>query len=191
MASHPTQKYTLEEYLALERQSEIRYEYWAGEVFALSGGSLNHDLLAGNVYNSLFNQLAGRNCRVFTINLQIKVPAAAPYRYADGSVVCGQPETEEFNGNDLLVNPSLIWEVLSPSTEAYDRGDKFTYYKSIPSFTEYLLIAQHRLHVTHFLKQTEKEWLQQEYNDQSETITLASVNCKLPLSEIYRDVALG
>ena len=78
-------------------------------------------------------------------NMQIKVPAALQYRYADGSVVCGKVEVERFNSNDLLLNPVLLWEVLSPSTEAYDRGDKFTYDKSIPSFREYLLIAQHRV----------------------------------------------
>jgi Uma2 family endonuclease len=134
----------LEEYLALERESEVRYEYWNGEVFAMSGGTLHHDRIMGNIFELLRTQLRRTGCDVFTNNMQIKVPAAPPYRYADGSVVCGPVEVERFNSNDLLLNPRLIWEVLSPSTEAYDRGDKFSYYKSIPSFREYLLIAQPR-----------------------------------------------
>ena len=96
--------------------------------------------------------------------MQIKDPAAPPCRYADGSVVCGEVQVEEFNGNELLVNPLVIWEVLSPSTEAFDRGDKFTYYKSIASFKEYLVIAQHRSHITHYVKQDSGKWDYEEAN---------------------------
>jgi Uma2 family endonuclease len=191
MASGPKHYYTLEEYLALERESEVRYEYWNGEIFAMSGGTLAHELSMDNVFSLLRTQLSHRDCHVFSSNQQIRVPAAPPYRYADGSVVCGKIEVERFNGNDLLINPVLIYEVLSPSTEAYDRGDKFTYYKSIPTFKEYLLIAQHRPHVTHFLKQSEKEWVQREYNDLTDVIALMSIDCTLALAEIYRDVQFG
>ncbi|MEW6212174.1 MAG: Uma2 family endonuclease, partial [Acidobacteriota bacterium] len=155
MAANPNRLYTLEEYLEIERTSDMRYEFWEGEIFAMSGGSISHDQIMGNVFEILRSQLRGSECRVFTNNMQIKVPAAPPYRYADGSVVCGTVELESYNGSDLLVNPLMLLEVLSPSTEANDRGDKFTWCKSIPSFREYLLIAQHRPHITLFAKQAD------------------------------------
>lgn len=188
MATQPTRRYTLEEYLALERESEEKYEFWGGEIFAMSGGTLLHDQIMGNSYEQLRVELRGRDCRVFTNNMQIKVPSAPPYRYADGSVVYGKAEIERFNGADLLLNPILIIEVLSPSTEAYDRGDKFTYYKSIPSFREYLLIAQHRPHVTHYVKTETGKWEYEEANDLNAKVYLPTIDCTLPLNEIHAGV---
>jgi Uma2 family endonuclease len=123
--------------------------------------------------------------------MQIKVPAALPYRYADGSVVCGKVEVERFNSNDLLLNPVLLWEVLSPSTEAYDRGDKFTYYKSIPSFREYLLIAQHRPHITHYVRHQDDTWAYEEVNDLHDNLSLPSIDCTLALNDVYREVTFS
>ena len=189
MSLQPERRYTLEEYLALERESEIRYEFWHGEIFMMSGDTLYHDRIMGNVFDLLRAQVRRKGCTVFTNNMQIKVPAAPPYRYADGSVVCGKVEVERCNSNDLLLNPVLIWEVLSPSTEAYDRGDKFTYYKSILSFCEYLLIAQHRPHITHYVKQQEDgSWAYEEVNDLHASLHLPSIDCRLTFSEVYRDV---
>ncbi len=188
MSTQQKHRYTLEEYLALERESEIKYEYWDGEIFAMSGGTLAHDLIMCNTTNQLTPQLANKRCRFFSNNMQIKVPIAPPYRYADGSVVCGKAEVERFNGADLLINPVLIIEVLSPSTEAYDRGDKFTYYKSIPTFREYLLIAQHRAHITHYVKAETGKWDYEETNDLTSSIYLSTIACTLALSEVYRDV---
>jgi len=188
MSTQAKHRYTLEEYLALERESEVKYEYWDGEIFAMSGGTLPHDQVMGNSYGLLRRELHGRDCQVLTNNMQIMVPAAPPYRYADVSVVCGKIEVERFNGADLLVNPILILEVLSPSTEAYDRGDKFTYYKSITDFREYLLIAQHRPHVTHYVKSENDKWDYEEVNDLDGTIHLPSIECALPLRELYRGV---
>ena len=99
MTTERNRRYTLDEYLALERESEVKYEYWDGVVFAMSGGTLAHDQIMGNVFDALREQLRGADCRLFTNNMQIKVPAAPPYRYADGSVVCGAVEVERFNGN--------------------------------------------------------------------------------------------
>jgi Uma2 family endonuclease len=188
MSLQPQRYYTLDEYLALERESEVRYEYWNGEVFAMSGGTLHHDRIMGNVFDLLRRQLRPKGCEVFTNNMQIKVPAVPPYRYTDGSVVCGQVEIERFNNNELLLNPLLLWEVLSPSTEAYDRGDKFTYYKSIPSFCEYLLIAQHRPHITHYVKQHDTMWTYEEVNDLSASLILPAIDCTLVLRDVYREV---
>lgn len=188
MSIQPQRRYTLDEYLALERESDTRYEFWQGEIFAMSGGTLHHDRIMGNIFDLLRAQLRGQGCEVFTSNMQINVPAAPPYRYADGSVVCGKVEVERFNSNDLLLNPVLLWEVLSPSTEAYDRGDKFTYYKSIPSFREYVLIAQHRPHMTHYVKQPDDSWTYEEVNTLNDTLFLPSIGCTLALSAVYRDV---
>jgi Uma2 family endonuclease len=188
LSTEPKHSYTLEEYLALERESDAKYEYWNGEVFEVSGGTLAHDLIVGNSFDLLSSQLPRKDCRIFTNNMQIKVPAAPPYRYGNGAVVCGRVEVERFNGADLLVNPILIIEVLSRSTEAYDRGDKFTYYKSIPSFREYLLIAQHRPHITHYVKSDTGKWDYEETNDLGSSIYLPTIDCTLALSDVYRDV---
>lgn len=183
--------YSMEDYLALERESEVRYEYRDGEVFDMSGGTLYHDVAMENFKNAMHRELKGKPCRVFSSNMQIKTPALLPYRYADGSVACGKVEVERFNGCDLLLNPVVIWEVLSASTEAYDRGDKFTYYKSIPSLKEYLLIAQRRPHVTLYIKQNERIWYREEFNDLGESLTLPSLGVTLQMSEIYQDVVFS
>lgn len=188
MSAEPKKVYTLEEYLALERESEVRHEYLNGEILDMSGGTLAHDVAMDNVRDVLKRELGDKPCRVFSSNRQIKTPALLPYRYADGSVVCGNIEVERLNGCDLLLNPVLVWEVLSKNTEAYDRGDKFTYYKSIPSLKEYLLIAQHRPHVTHYTKQNERIWYREEFNDRNESVYLPSLEVTLQLSEIYQDV---
>jgi len=188
MSTQPKHRYTLEEYLVLERESEVKYEYWDGEIFAMSGGTLAHDVIMWNTSKTLGARLDGKDCRVFTNNMQIKVPAAPPYRYGDGAVVCGRVEVERFNGADLLINPVLIIEVLSPSTEAYDRGDKFTHYKSIPSFREYLLIAQHRPHITHYVKSDTGKWDYEETNDLGSSIYIPTIDCTLALSDVYREV---
>jgi Uma2 family endonuclease len=185
MSTDRHRRYTLGEYLALERQSEEKYEYWNGEIFGMSGGSLAHDKITGNMFDALRVGLRGRDCVVLTSNMQIKVPAAPPYRYADGSVVCGDVEVERFNGSDLLLNPVLLYEVLSPTTEAYDRGDKFRCYKSISGLREYLLIAQDRAQITHRVKTADATWSESEVNDLRHEIYLPSLECTLPMSEIY------
>ncbi|HZH89814.1 MAG TPA: Uma2 family endonuclease [Pyrinomonadaceae bacterium] len=188
MSSQPSHKYTLEEYLALELASEEKYEFWNGEVFCMSGASLAHNQIARNIGTKLDTELRGRGCQVFPADLRVKVPQYPPYRYPDLTALCGPPEIENVNGLDMLVNPTLIVEVLSKSTEGFDRGDKFTYYKSIASFSEYLLVAQHRPHVSQFVRQESGVWTFMEFNDLTDTVRCASVPCALTLQEIYRDV---
>jgi Uma2 family endonuclease len=188
MSPETKRRYTLEEYLALERESDARHEFWDGEIFAMGGGTLGHERVMGNVFDLFRVQLRGSHCSVFGSNMQIKVPSAPPYRYADGSVVSGKVEVERFNGNDLLLNPVLIYEVLSPSTEAYDRGDKFTCYKSIASLKEYLLIAQHRPHITHFVNKDDGSWSYSETNDPDASVQLPSVRITLNFIDVYQDV---
>ena len=191
MAANPERRYTLEEYLELDRTSEERLEFWDGEVFCMSGVSEEHAEIEINLIVSLNSRLRNRGCRVFPANVRIKVPNAPPYRYADLSALCGKAEFEVIGGVDTLLNPQLIIEVLSPSTEAYDRGEKFTHYKSIPTLREYLLVAQHRPHVTRLYKQDDGKWIHTEADEPAATLTLDSLGCDLPLSEIYRSVSFG
>lgn len=191
MSAQSKPHYTLEEYFELERKSEERYEYWNGEVFCMSGVSPEHAQIEVNFISSLSSRLARKGCRIFPANIRIKVPSAPPYRYADVSALCGEAIFEEVAGIRAVTNPSLIVEVLSSSTEAYDRGDKFTHYKSIPSFSEYLLVAQHRPHITHFVKQGDGSWSYNEYNDLTDVVRLASLNCELAMSEVYQNVSFA
>ena len=191
MSAQTKPRYTLEEYFELERKSEERYEYWDGEVFSMSGVSPEHAQLEVNFISRLNSRLAGKGCRVFPANIRIKVPSAPPYRYADVSALCGEAKFEEIGGIRAVTNPTLIIEVLSSSTEAYDRGKKFTHYKSIPSFSEYLLVDQNRPHITHLVKQPDGSWIYNEYNDLSAVVKLTSFNCELPMSEIYENISFA
>ena len=189
MAFQPKQVYSLEEYFELEKKSEEKLEFWDGNVWSMSGASFAHNLISRNLNTELDLQLLDKGCYVLPADMRIKVPSYSPYRYPDLTALCGKPEVEKIGGIDMLVNPQLIVEVLSDSTEAFDRGDKFSYYKSIESFSEYLLVAQHRPHVTQFIKHGDGFWINYEFNDLRESVELKSVPCLLPLDSIYRDVS--
>ena len=181
-------EYTLEEYAELEKSSEERLEYFEGNVWSMAGASPNHEEVSANVITALKIALRGRGCRVFGPNLRVKVPSYQPYRYPDVTALCGQPIYEDFYGLQVLINPSLIVEVLSPSTEAFDLSYKFTYYKSIESFTEYLLITQDRPHVVLYTKQNDYGWLQREFNSLDDKIFLSSLNCEISVADIYDNI---
>jgi Uncharacterized protein conserved in cyanobacteria len=189
MAAQHKPPYTLEEYLELDRASEERLEYWDGELFAMSGASPTHDQILLNFIISLSARLSGRPCRLFSSNVRVKVPTASPYRYPDLSALCGEAQFEEIGGIDTLTNPALLIEILSPSTEAYDRGDKFSRYQSIPSFREYWLVAQHRPHVTQLVRQDDGSWLHREFNSLEEVLKSTSLDCELALRDIYQGVS--
>lgn len=190
MTAIPVSKkhYTLEEYLELDKNSEERYEYFDGEVFAMAGGSPNHARLGFDIGVLFSQKLKGRNCETFNSDMRIKVPAALPYRYPDASVVCGKPIFEDVNGQAMLVNPVLIVEVLSPSTAVYDLNEKFTAYQSIESFREYLIISQDRPHVIQNIRQSKGRWLRIDIEGLDAEVALESINVILPLSEIYERV---
>lgn len=191
MTALPKQHYTLEEYLELDAKSEARLEYWDGEIFDMSGVSEEHAEVEVNLIMQLGPRLRAKGCRIFPANVRIKVPSLPPYRYGDTSALCGQAKFEKIGGVDVLTNPQLIIEVLSDSTEAYDRGHKFLHYKSIPSFTEYLLIAQQRPHVSQFIKEADNRWVQHEFKDLNDVINLVSLDCELALSDIYANVSFA
>lgn len=180
--------YTLEEYAELERSTDERLEYFEGNVWSMAGASPNHEEISVNLASALKNALRGRSCRVYGANLRVKVPIYLPYRYPDLTALCGQPSFEDFYGLEVLTNPNLIVEVLSPSTEAFDVGDKFTYYKSIESLTEYLLVAQDRPHVVLYTKRDEEVWLHREFNSLTDKLYLSSLDCELSVADIYENI---
>jgi Uma2 family endonuclease len=188
MRALENQIYTLEEYLELDHNSEEKIEFWDGHIFTLAGASSNHNQILVNSIFSLQLKLRGKGCRVFPSDMRVKVPDYLPYRYPDLSALCGEAKFEKMKNQELLVNPSLIVEILSDSTAEFDRGYKFTYYKSIESFTEYLLIAQDRPHVSQFVKQSDNSWLNHEFNSIEEKFSVESLDCELELSELYREV---
>ncbi len=149
MASTPKTRYTPEEYLALERSSETKHEYFKGEIFAMGGASSRHVLIVTNLVIELGSQLKKGPCRVFSTDLRVRVDTSGLYTYPDVVVICDAPEFSD-DQRDTLLNPVLIIEVLSDSTKDYDRGGKFEQYRTIKSFKEYLLVAQDRPHLEHY-----------------------------------------
>ncbi|HQU83222.1 MAG TPA: Uma2 family endonuclease [Pyrinomonadaceae bacterium] len=182
-----SQKMTLEEYLEFDYNSEGRYEYYDGEVFEMGGGSPEHSLLGNKVGTLLGNKLYPKGCLVFNSEVLIKVPAMLPYRYGDVSALCGKAVYENLGNQRLLVNPMLIVEVLSSSTEKFDRDIKFKAYKSIESLREYLLVSQERKFVTLYTKYNERFWFQSEYVE-GESLKLESLDCELNVDEIYQGI---
>jgi Uma2 family endonuclease len=185
MASEARRRMTVEEYLASERQSETRNEYLHGETFAMTGASRHHNRIALNVAMALDRQVADRGCEVFVSDMRVGVPAAHLFTYPDVVVACS--EAEYADGEiDTLLNPTLIVEVLSPSTERYDRGAKFESYRTLPSLAEYVLIAQDRVHVEHFVRQGGDAWLLTETDRLEDVLELPSIGCRLALVQIYQ-----
>lgn len=188
MTALPKRKYTLKEYLEIERESEEKFEYWDGNIWSMAGASPAHERIVVNVGGHLRELFRGHGCSVFGSNLKVKVPDYSPYRYPDLSVYCGEGIYETMEGLEVLTNPQMLIEVLSPSTEAFDRGDKFRYYKSIPSFTEYLLIATNLPVITQYIKQNETEWIQREATGLNGRLFLQTFETEILLSEIYLDI---
>jgi Uma2 family endonuclease len=188
MAALAKRRYTLEEYLELEKHTEERYAYYNGEVVAMSGASLRHNRIVRNLMRAIDARLEGKPCEVLPTDMRIKVPKALPYRYAALVVVCGEPVIEDMQGLEVLVNPLIICEVLSASTEAYDRGIKFFEYQSIASFQEYVLVAQDCPHITHYVRQENGQWLRSDLHGMTEQLFLRALDCAIPVVEIYRQV---
>lgn len=178
---------TPEEYLAVERQAAYKSEYFNGEMFAMSGASPRHVLIVTNVVAELRRQLKQRPCTVYSTDLRVKVSPTGLYTYPDVIVVCAQPQFND-EQKDTLLNPTLIVEVLSESTKDYDRGEKFEHYRTLISLAEYVLIAQGKPHVEHFVRQPDNRWLLAETNRLEDTIHLPSIACDLALAEVYDKV---
>ena len=182
-------KLTPKEYLALERQALNKSEYYNGEVFAFAGASEPHNLIVSNVL-TLFNlQLKTRSCKVYPSDMRVKVSETGLYLYTypDVTVVCGKAELEDEH-LDTLMNPTLIVEVLSPSTEKDDRIVKFAHYRRLPSVKEYILIAQDSVRLEQYVRQSDGRWLLSEYSDLRVTAGIQSIGCELPMKDVYDKV---
>lgn len=189
MSTQPKTRYTPEEYLALERKAAYKSEYFNGEIFAMAGASPRHVLIVTNLVIQLGVQLKKRACTVYSSDLRLNVAPTGAYTYPDVIVVCGEPQFSD-EQKDTLINPNVIVEVLSESTQGYDRGGKFEQYRTLESFKECVLVAQDKPHVEHFTRQSDNRWILTETNNMEDSIELISINCTLALEEIYDKVEL-
>lgn len=189
MSSQTKTYFTAAEYLAQERAAEYKSEYHDGEIFAMTGASRNHNRLSMSVSAALYIQLKGRRCDVFASDMRVKVAPSGFYTYPEVVAVCGEPEFEDEHV-DTLLNPTLIVEVLSKSTEGYDRGRKFEHYRKLVSLSEYLLIAQDKVHVEHYVRQADNQWLLSETDNLRDAIDLPSIGCRLTLADVYDKVEI-
>ncbi|HEV2147185.1 MAG TPA: Uma2 family endonuclease [Longimicrobiaceae bacterium] len=176
-----------EEYLVRERAAKYKSEYVAGEVRAMAGASRAHVLISANLVRELGSQLRGRPCETYGTDIRVRVSRTRDYVYPDVTVVCGEPQMEDEHF-DTLLNPTLIVEVLSPSTAGYDRGQKWEMYRRIPSLQDYLLVSQGEPRVERYTRQAEGLWLFGETSGQDEVLHLDSIGCTLALRDVYERV---
>ena len=187
MSLQPKTTYTPEMYLEIDRRADFKNEYFDGEIFAMTGASRKHNLITANVTSALNPQLRGRQCELYVSDMRVKVSASGLYTYPDVLVVCGTPIFED-KEIDTLINPTVIIEVLSKSTEGYDRGDKASHYRKLDSLFEYILISQNKAHIEHFVRQPDNQWLLSETDDLQAKIDLGSIDCQLAMADVYDKV---
>jgi Uma2 family endonuclease len=187
MSSQLQKLLSAQDYLALERQAEFKSEYFAGEVFAMAGASQRHNLIATNIIRTLSTQLLERNCNVYPSDMRVKISRIGKYTYPDIVVACGD-ELFEDGQNDTLLNPVLIIEILSDSTEAYDRGKKFEHYQSLESLQEYILISQDPYRLERYVRQDNRTWTYTEFHLVDDVATLPTVGCTLSLRDVYAKI---
>ena len=179
-------RYSEAAYLALEEASGFKHEYMAGEIYAMAGASLNHNRIVTAISGLLYNRL-GDHCEHFSSDMKVRVEATATNAYPDVVVVCGEPTFMQ-ERPDTLTNPTVLFEVLSPSTADYDRGRKFEDYRLLDSLQEYVIVAQDKTHIEHYTRQQDGSWLLKDINAPDATLTLAAIDCELPLADIYAKV---
>lgn len=179
--------YTPEEYLALEATSEIRHEYYQGEIYAMAGGSANHNQITINMVVALETALSKKPCRVFASDMRLLVKPSGLYTYPDVMVVCRRIEFEE-DRTDIITNPSVIVEVLSKSTEGYDRGVKFIIYQNLSTLQDYVSIDQSQMRVDYYQRGERRKWILEMLDQLDDRLTLHSLNLTIPLSQIYNKV---
>lgn len=192
MASPQQQQrlYTPEEYLALERETDEKNEYYAGHIYAMSGATRSHNRIADNVYAALHAQLRGRPCEAFGANVKVRIPATGLYTYPDASALCGDPRFDDDDSTAILLNPNVLVEVLSKSTEAYDRGEKFSHYQKIQSLQEYVLFAQDHVRAERYVRDgvAGDRWVLAVFESLEATVELPSIGCELLLRDAYERV---
>ena len=187
MSTQPKHFLTEEEYLEIERKAEFKSEYYAGEMFAMAGAKEGHNLLVTNLVREVSQQFRSRPCRVYSNDMRVRVSTTGLYAYPDVVAVCGEPQFLDDNRDNLL-NPALIVEVLSPSTEASDRGGKFELYQSIESLREYVLVSTSHVHVDLYTRQPDSRWLLTSLSGLEDSLELESVGARITLSDLYEKV---
>ncbi|MBD2529935.1 Uma2 family endonuclease [Nostoc flagelliforme FACHB-838] len=179
--------YTPEEYLELEEKAEYKNEYTDGEIIQMTGGTTNHNKIAGNFYKRFPLTLQGQDYEIYIGDVKLSIPRYCLYTYPDVMVIKGKP-IYEGTGKTIITNPLLIVEILSNSTKNYDKTDKFKYYRSIPGFQEYIMIDQYSFAVEQFIKQAEGQWIFKEYEGEDAVLVLDSIDFKITLRDIYERV---
>lgn len=176
------------EYLAGERQSQVKHEYWDGEVFAMAGASFVHNQIVGNLTWALGNLVRNLHCSVLPSDIKVRIPSRKAYVYPDVSIVCGQPEFVDEH-TDVITNPRVVAEVLSESTERFDRGEKFVGYRSLPSLIDYVLVSQDQVRVEHYTRGPDGTWVLRELGPGMQ-LRLASIEGEIAVDDVYRRVTL-
>lgn len=191
MTSQPKTYLTPEEYLAVERRNEYKSEYIDGEMIAMVGASRRHNIISVNLTREISQQLRGRPCEIYVNDMRVRIASRREYAYTypDVAVVCGEPQFED-DHLDTLLNPTVLIEVLSESTERYDRGKKFSFYRTIESLAEYVLVAQDEYRIEQYVRQPDDRWLLSDHRRPEDSVELASVQCVLALREVYEKVSL-
>lgn len=184
MSAVPKKRLTAEEYLEFERSSEIKHEFYNGRIYAMAGAKRRHNLIALNIGSEIRGHLKGRNCEAYPSDMRVFVPRFGLYTYPDVSVVCGKPEFQDAV-LDTLLNPVLLIEILSDSTESYDRGKKFQHYRSIESLQEYVLVSQNEARIEKYIRQGDGFWVLSEAVGVGSSITFESIDCPISLAEVY------
>ena len=185
-----SRRFSPEEYLALERDALTKSEYFEGTLLAMSGASENHILLQMSVGVALYPQLRRRGCRIYGSDMRVKIPSHRTYTYPDLTIVCGEPQFED-GRRDTLLNPTVIIEILSPSTAIDDRTGKFARYRQLPSLREHFLFAQDAPSIERLTRQPDDQWLWSIAEWLTDTIDIVTIGCSLSLADIYADLELG
>ncbi len=188
MSALPKRYFTPEEYLLLEDRAEYKSQYVAGEIFAMAGAQPEHAEITDNLTFALRTRFHGRPCRSYSADMRVRVPPGELWTYPDVTALCGEPRFDRSRGPATLLNPQVIFEVLSPGTEAFDRGDKFTRYRKLDSLTDYILVAADRTLVEHHALQPDGSWTLRTYDQAHQVLSLVNLKCELPLAEIYERV---
>jgi Uma2 family endonuclease len=181
---------TEEEYIQRERASTSKHEYYRGHIYAMAGASEEHNLIAMNIAAILRARVRGTTCRAYPSDMRLKVLQTGLNTYPDFTVVCGPPQFTNPEKRDTLTNPSLIIEILSPSTESYDRGEKFQHYRTIDSLQEYLLVAQNKHRIERFVRNDSNEWVLSDIAGIEASLSLHTLQTQIPLAEIYEQVPI-
>lgn len=189
MSTAEKRHYTPEEYLEFERNSQFKHQYYKGEIFAMGGASFAHGQLISNLIKLLGIHFEGSDCQAIPNDLRVKVDKTGLYTYPDVAVVCGEPQFED-DVLDTLLNPKLLIEVLSDSTEAFDRGEKFAQYRTIKSLEEYILVSQRDYRIEVFMRRSDGQWVFSEAAGLDATVEFNSITCSLKFRDVYERVTI-